>query len=708
MGYRIKPLLQLTRTECGLCCIAMVCQFFGKYKPMCYYRKYLPGSRDGASIKDIICVLEKLGIKSTMKEFEPQDLLHIKNPIITIIDGNHFVVIEKNKNHNKIVVNDPAIGKIVTDRKTFEKRIGKYIVLTEQKPGFQKEKVKFEEWKPFFNILTREKSSLILYFLLSVIIYTGVMFIPIMIQAFIDSIIQYNELLVSNLLVKIGLVIVYVYIIMNFIKNHIAVKFEACIDKNFLYSVINKIVNLPYNFFELRTSGDLLFRLNLVNNIRSLVSDLIVGLLDVIGVTFSLIYASYVSYKLCSVTVLLIILVCLINIKINSKIVQLNYYELSELTNITMAESELINSMYDIKSLHAEDLFSKRIKSSYDKFSLRFQKRNWWSKLYSSFLEFVQLFLPVILLLFNLINIKILDMTIGEIVAFYSISSMLISNSISLIQKYTNIRIMKNSLSRINEILLEKEVTYGNEKIDKFNSVSMINANFSYSDNDSMVLKNINMSVKRGEKIAIVGESGSGKSTMVKLLVGLYELVSGEILYNSTNIKDISKESLACLIGVVAQDAALFNKSIKDNITLNRKEVSKENLYSVLNQVGILEEILSMPMKEETLISEFGKNISGGQRQRLAMARTIINKPEVLILDEATSSLDGSNEEEITEFLSNIECTQIIISHRLSTIKNVDYIYVLREGEIIESGTLAELSKPNTYFYKIFCTQIVD
>lgn len=706
MGYKITPLLQLTRTECGLCCIAMICQFFGKYKPMSYYRKFLQGSRDGASINDIVNALKKLGIKSVIKEFDYKDLINIKAPILTIIDGNHFVVIEKNKTTNKIVINDPSIGKLVMDRKSLEKRMGNIIITTEKTSEFQEENEKLEEWRPFIKILMTEKVPLFFYTFLSGIIYIGVMFIPIVIQIFIDSIIHYNELVVSNTLIKIGVILIQVYFITNLLKNYVAVKFEACIDKKFLYSVVDKIVNLPYRFFELRTSGDLLFRLNLLNNIRAIVSELIIGSLDAIGVIFSILYAMYISYKLCCITVLLVVLICLITVKINSKIVQLNYYELSELTNITMAESELINSMYDIKSLHVEEFFSKRIKNSYDKFSSRFQKRNWWSKLYNSMLEFFELFLPVFLLLFNLANVKNLDMSIGEIVAFYSISSMLIANSISLIQKYTNIKLMRNSLSRINEILMEDEAVHGNKKINKFSILTMTDACFSYSDNKNTVLKNINLRVKKGEKIAIVGESGSGKSTIVKLLVGLYDLVSGEILYNSTNVKDISEQSLAHLIGVVAQDAALFNRSIKDNITLNRKEVTKQELYSVLRQVGILEEVLSMPMKEETLISEFGKNISGGQRQRLAMARTLINKPEILILDEATSSLDGLNEEDITKFLNSINCTQIIISHRLSTIKNVDYIYVLSHGEIIESGTLNNLSKPDTYFYKIFCSQL--
>lgn len=703
---RIKPLLQLTRTECGLCCIAMICQFFGKNKPMSYYRKNLQGCRDGSSIGDIVSVLKKLGIEATIKKYEVTDLFSIKTPILTILDNNHFVVLEKNKSKNKIVVNDPAIGKIIIDRDELEKRMGNIIVTTKKTSEFQKECNRMEEWKPFFEILLSEKVLLFFSVLFSVIQYIGVMFLPILIQQFMDSMLVYNELIISINLIGFGGVLILTYIIISLMKNNIAVRFETYIDKKFLYSVVGKIVNLPYSFFELRTSGDLLFRLNLLNNIRTLISEVIIGLLDIIGVFFSLFYAMSISYKLCVITMVLIIFIGLITVKINSKIVQLNYFELSELTNITMAEAELINSIYDIKALHVENHFAERIKDSYDKFSSKFYKRNWWSKLYNSLLQFFQLFLPALLLLFNLINNNALNMTIGEIIAFYSISSMLIANSVSFIQKWTNIKLMRNSLARINEILMENEVIYGDKKINVFNELIVNNVSFSYSDDKNMVLKNIDINVDKGKKIAIVGESGSGKSTLVKLLVGLYEVSSGNIKYNSINIKDISKESLASLVGVVAQDAVLFNKSIKDNIILNGNEVTKKELYSILKQVGILEEILSMPMKEETLLSEFGKNISGGQRQRLAMARILINRPEVMIMDEATSSLDALNEGEITEFLAKIECTQIIVSHRLSTIRDADFIYVMRNGEIIERGTLRDLSLPNTYFHKLFGRQL--
>ena len=704
MRPRIKPMLQLTRTECGLCCVAMICQYYGKIKSMSYYREKINVGRDGASIKDVVTALDEIGIRTTISRFEKNSFDKVNKPIIAIIDNNHFIVIERNKSFNKVIVNDPAIGKLVMDRQELESRVGRILVQTEVTPKFKKEKDIFEEWKPFFNILFSEKKMLSFTLLLSVIIYLGMILMPIVIQKNIDTLIKKNTLLLSESYIILGIIVLLLYIVTMLLKNIISVRLETNVDRKFLFAVVEKLINLKYQFYELRTSGDLLFRLNLVNNIRTLVSNVMVGVLDLIGVIFAIMYAMTISLKLCGMTTVVILFIAVITVKMNSLIVRLNYEELSDLTSITMAEAELVNSIFDIKSLHMEESFGEIIKASYEKFKEKFQKRNWWSKLYGSTLQLFQIILPVLLLLVNLHYKNNLKMTIGEIIAFYSISTMMISNSISFVQNYTNIKLMGNSLARINEILISEQGISGDKIIEDFQSLSIDNVSFSYTSKDNLVLKDINIHVKKGDKIAIVGESGSGKSTLTKLINGLYPAMGGSIFYNQTNINDISKDSLKELVGIVTQEAALFNKSIKDNVVLNRN-VSKEELYEVLDRVGILDEIMSMPMKEETLISEFGKNISGGQRQRLAMARTLINKPKLLILDEATSSLDGFNESEISQFLDEIDCTQIIISHNISSIMHADYVYVLKNGKIVERGTIKDLTAEGTDFNRIFKAQ---
>ena len=199
------------------------------------------------------------------------------------------------------------------------------------------------------------------------------------------------------------------------------------------------------------------------------------------------------------------------------------------------------------------------------------------------------------------------------------------------------------------------------------------------------------MHSKKGQQIAIVGASGSGKSTLSKILLGLYEPSSGNIYYDDINFKNLNKQAIRKQLGVVPQDISLFNKSIYDNIRMNKENVDNKDIKHAAEIAQISSEIEAMPMGYHTLVSDMGLNLSGGQRQRIALARAVLNNPKVIILDEATSSLDSVNEMKVANYFKAIGCTRIIIAHRLSTIINSDMIYVMDKGKIIESGTHKEL-----------------
>ena len=231
---------------------------------------------------------------------------------------------------------------------------------------------------------------------------------------------------------------------------------------------------------------------------------------------------------------------------------------------------------------------------------------------------------------------------------------------------------MKNYILRINDILYEKQDTQEDSKIiTTFENLNVNELSFSYSKNSNNLLNNINLSIKKGQKIAIVGGSGEGKSTLVKLLLGLYRGTSGTITYNGINIEKLDQNNLKKIVGIMPQDAKLFNGSIKYNITLGDERITDETVKTALKKANIYNDVMKMPLKENTILSAGGGNLSGGQRQRIALARILVSNPQLLILDEATSSLDGINEKEIMNVLKECDCTQIIVSHRFSTILQI-------------------------------------
>ena len=209
------------------------------------------------------------------------------------------------------------------------------------------------------------------------------------------------------------------------------------------------------------------------------------------------------------------------------------------------------------------------------------------------------------------------------------------------------------------------------------------------------------MTIDSGQRIALVGQPGSGKSTLSKIPSGLYKLDTGKVLFDGVNINQIDKKILSQNLGVVPQDSFLLNRSILDNITL-KHEVTSQKIEEVCKAVQIYDEIMAMPMKFNTIISDLGSKISGGQRQRIALARALINNPSIVILNEATSALDTINEERITKYIKSKGCTQIIVSHRLSTIKDADIIFVMKSGKIVESGNHKYLMALGGEYYNLY------
>lgn len=209
------------------------------------------------------------------------------------------------------------------------------------------------------------------------------------------------------------------------------------------------------------------------------------------------------------------------------------------------------------------------------------------------------------------------------------------------------------------------------------------------------------MTIESGQRIALVGQPRSGKSTLSKIPSGLYKIDTGKVLFDGVNINQIDKKIFSQNLGVVPQDSFLLNRSILDNITL-KHEVTSQKIEEVCKAVQIYDEIMAMPMKFNTIISDLGSNISGGQRQRIALARALINNPSIVILDEATSALDTINEERITKYIKSKGCTQIIVAHRLSTIKDADIIFVMKSGKIVESGNHKYLMALGGEYYSLY------
>ena len=273
------------------------------------------------------------------------------------------------------------------------------------------------------------------------------------------------------------------------------------------------------------------------------------------------------------------------------------------------------------------------------------------------------------------------------------------------------------SVARIKPILemsepilkTEPESSENRKMVTKLNgNIELSNVYFRYTENMPYVVDGMSLKIRAGEYIAIVGTTGCGKSTLVRLLLGFETPERGAVYYDGQDISKLDLRSLRRRIGVVTQDGSLFQGDIYSNIVISAPQLTMDEAWEAAELAGIADDIRAMPMKMQTVISEGQGGISGGQKQRLMIARAVAPKPKVLIFDEATSALDNKTQKKVSEALDQLKCTRIVIAHRLSTIKNCDRILVLEKGKILEDGTYDELIEKNGFFAELVARQRLD
>ena len=299
------------------------------------------------------------------------------------------------------------------------------------------------------------------------------------------------------------------------------------------------------------------------------------------------------------------------------------------------------------------------------------------------------------------------ELTLGELITFNALLGYFIEPIKNLINLQPSIQTAVVAADRLGEILdITPEYNYEHEQLNdkiKFDKISISNLDFRYGTRE-LVLKDINLEICRGEKIAFVGESGSGKTTLANLLVRLYEQEKGSIKLDSIDIREFSIKQIRDNISYISQNTFLFSGTIRENLLFGNSDVSDDDISQVCKICELEEYINSLPLKFNTRIEENGKNLSGGQKQRLAIARALLKKPEILIMDEATSNLDYVTERSIEKTINNFSknMTTIIIAHRLSTIKDCDKIFVLRNAQIVETGNHRDLLNQRGYYYQLW------
>ncbi|EKB7628832.1 peptidase domain-containing ABC transporter [Enterococcus faecalis] len=708
MNNKIKLCNQLTDSECGICCIKMISDYYGAIRPLSFYRDKISIGRDGTSVKQLLKVLADIQLESNLVEVKSTNTIPISKPFVAINEkDNHYVVAINCKNNIKVY--DPAKGIYKLEKIEFHD-LYPFIIIPTPKDSFKKVHISEHTWKIFSIELKNNRKLLFGLLFTAIFSYIISMSIPLSIQKIIDLYTRTNVLNQYNakFILTIALLGCIVYYFVLSFNSFFSIKVQIALDKSLNWSLYEKILNVPYYFFESRGAGELLFRINALGSVRDVLSTSIVKVLVEGGMlVFALAYLFYNNIILGLISVLLLVVLSVYMFFLNKKLYLVNQDVTESSSKILLKQIESLNNFLTIKLSGNISYFVTDYQNHYSDFVNKYKKSQNVNLYNNNFISSIALFAPFVILLTCFAFPKIFPISLGSNIAIFYLNGLILNRYVNLFSSVTQFYVIKSILVRINDVLEadNEDVNVNGKIIKNINSINFNNVDFSYTDNSVKILDGVTFTIPVHQTTAIVGATGSGKSTLLKLITGLYSPTDGEIKVNDIPLSKLNLVRYRKLFGIVSQDTKLFNGSIKSNIILNHEEDSKK-IETVCEDSQILQDINNMPLGLNTFISDNSSNISGGQRQRISIARALYKKPKVLLLDEATSSLDMITEKKIMNNLEKYTSTKIIIAHRLSTIENADNILFIKDGRIVEQGTHKNLLKNRSFYYKMYTKQL--
>jgi ABC-type bacteriocin transporter len=656
--------------------------------------------------------LDYLGFDSKAVKVEDKKIDNsVSFPIIAHIQSKnnflHYVVVHDVSN-KRIIISDPESGIKKLSHKEFSEIWTGILLLIEPKKDFQKRNEKDNSLTRFFYVLKNQKSLLFNIFLAS-ILYTVLGIVTSFSSKFLIDYILKDKLMTTLTVMVVGMVILeIIQMLLSIFRGYLLIFLGQRIDIAILLGYYNHVIKLPMNFFSTRKTGEITSRFSDADNINDAVAETVLTLmLDVITAVTGGIIVYIQNQYLFFVSIVILLLYVVIVFSFKEILKKINNDVLENNSQLTSFIIQSINGIETIKAYNLEKNIQDETEFKYLKVIKSSFKR---SKIYNllTFLSgVVELIGNTLIMWVGAIQVINGKLTLGEMMVFNTLLGYFTNPVKNLISLQPTIQTATVSADRLGEII-DLDIEQSDEKMIPQNlkgDIEIKGLNFRYGTRE-LILKNINMEIKQGEKIALVGESGSGKTTLAKLILKFYDFEKGDININNFNLKDIDNTFLRNKISYISQDMFLFNKTIKENLMLS-DEIEIDDVIELSKKVNAYEFINELPQRFDYMIEENGTNLSTGQKQRLSILRALLKKPDILIMDEATSNLDSITESAIQKTLNNPEfnMTTIIIAHRLSTIRLCDRIYVLDKGEIIEAGTHEELIELKNKYYTLWKEQ---
>ncbi len=696
---------QMEATECGAASLAMIFAYFGKYIPLEQMRVETGVSRDGCNAANLMRCAKKHGLECHGYRREPEALAKMEPPCIIHWNFDHFVVFEGFKGKNAYL-NDPAVGRRRITAEELDDGFTGVVLTFKPTEAFQKEK------KPrgsLRSVMSRLRGQ---YGIVFKLIYIGLLLVfpglvlPVLSQIFMD------DILVAGLTDWLTKLLVFMAALvclragLSFYRSLILQKFSSKLSLVSGYGFLRHLLRLPAAFFDQRYSGDLVERMDSNTAVNEfLAGELAQTVLNLIVAAFYLAVLLFYSPVMTAVG-MVDILVCLASVLLSNRVISGTTMKLQiaggKLYGALCAGLSITDT---IKASGAEAEYTERVLGFQAKQANLEQELSRYQQLISAIPDAAGKVADVLFLMVGGILVINGELTLGMLLAFCSLFDSFADPVKDLVEVTQKIQKLKADVSRVEDISrYEQDTRYlerpGQKDMRRKLSgdIELRDVSFGYSALKPPLVEHFSFHLGSGESVAFVGASGCGKSTVSKMVSGLYRPWGGEILADGIPLSEIPTGVLNASIATVSQNIVLFAGTIRDNLTMWNPAVLEEDMIEAAKDACIHDFIIRQKDGYDYLLSEGADNISGGQRQRLEIARALATKPTILVMDEATSALDPIVEKQILDNIKRRGCTCVIVAHRLSAIRDCNQILVMDEGKIVQRGTHSTLKDEDGYY----------
>lgn len=706
---RTPTLLQMEAVECGAAALGIILGYYGRIVPLTELRVECGVSRDGSKASNVLKAARLYGLNAKGFKKSLADVQTIKPPFIVFWNFNHFLVVEGFAGKT-VYLNDPATGPRTVTFDEFDQAFTGVILVMEPGPDFQKGGKKKGILTALISRLENSRQAIIFCLVAGILLTIPRLAVPAFTQVFIDEVLVENR---SDWLRPLLLGMVFVALLRGLLARlrltylrRLLLKLSVAMSGQFLWHTIR----LPVGFYAQRFAGEISSRAQLNSKVAEVLSGrLATTAIDSIMMVFYALIMLFYDPLLTLIAILFAAANFVALQSLSRNRVDANIRLSQETGKVAGVAISGVQTIETVKASGLEsDLFSK-FAGYYAKTINAQQELGLPTRILGTLPTVLTSLAVTSILVVGGFRVMAGTLSIGGLIAYQALTQEFLKPVNDMVNFGSTLQELEADLNRLDDVLEnpvdpeaqrqgDGQQTYTQDSFKLQGYIELRGLTFGYNRLGDPLISDLSLSLKPGQRVALVGGSGSGKSTVAKLLTGLYEPWSGDILLDGIPRHQIPRPILANSLAMVEQEIFLFAGSVRENLTLWDSTVPEADIIRACQDAAIHDLILNMPGGYNCQLSEGGRNLSGGQRQRLEIARALVRNPAVLVLDEATSALDAETELIIDKNLRRRGCSCVVVAHRLSTIRDCDEIIVLARGKVVQRGTHEKLrSRPGVY-----------